>query len=165
MAPFKVLLVILPLLTNAGMLQAEVLYKWKETDGTLTFSPTPPPAASGIVYEKVGSLKSVTAQPAVATAAPTPNLAPVIGPASSVQPPQGITPAQPVHMASVAPSPKKMTSRKSEQCNELVKRVTSLERLLSTKIDAETMDNAVVQMAKYQNSYNRACRGIGTSIQ
>jgi len=38
-----------------AIVQAEVLYQWFEADGSLTFSPTPPPEGSGIKYKVMNS--------------------------------------------------------------------------------------------------------------
>lgn len=47
---------------------------------------------------------------------------------------------------------------KEERCEELQKRVISLERRLATPLTPLDMDNTVVHMARYQQSYERNCR-------
>ena len=49
-------------------------------------------------------------------------------------------------------------SDKRERCQDLSKRVVSLERRLQSKLSAEDMDNTVIHMARYQNSINQYCR-------
>ena len=48
-------------------------------------------------------------------------------------------------------------SRKQRQCEDLKKRVISLERRLKTRLTPEDMDNTVVHMARYQRSYDHHC--------
>ncbi|MFK7860297.1 MAG: DUF4124 domain-containing protein [Granulosicoccus sp.] len=48
-------------------------------------------------------------------------------------------------------------SRKQRQCEDLQKRVISLERRLKTRLTPEDMDNTVVHMARYQRSYDQHC--------
>jgi len=146
-------------LSAVSTTQAETLYKWREADGSLTFSPKPPPEGSGIRYELVGG----DAQPALGSGtASTPvtslPVAPVLNPAPVAQaatraPVSNLQPQRPPQrQRTVVP-----TNRKSVHCEELRKRVISLERLLRTELSAETMDNAVVQMARYQTGINKAC--------
>lgn len=134
--------------TTAG---AEELFRWKEADGSLTYSPTPPPASSGIAYEKVqanGGINKASpnsfqqAQPIV-TQTPAPATLPVQQPALVAKTSQSIAP-----------------DTKTGHCRELRKRVQSLERLIMTDVSNEIMDNAVVQMARYQTSFNQSCRGV-----
>ena len=49
------------------------------------------------------------------------------------------------------------TTRKQRQCEDLQKRVVSLERRLRTRLTPEDMDNTVVHMARYQRSYDQHC--------
>jgi len=59
---FRALKLCLVLFTLAGvqnLVQAEVLYQWKEADGSLTFAPSPPPEGSGIAYKVVEPSASV----------------------------------------------------------------------------------------------------------
>ena len=48
-------------------------------------------------------------------------------------------------------------SRKQRQCEDLKKRVISLERRLKTRLTPDDMDNTVVHMARYQQSYDHHC--------
>lgn len=48
-------------------------------------------------------------------------------------------------------------SRKQRQCEDLRKRVVSLERRLKTRLTPEDMDNTVIHMARYQRSYDQHC--------
>jgi len=48
-------------------------------------------------------------------------------------------------------------NKKRGHCNELKKRVLSLESRLSKPLTPEEMDNTVVYMARYQNSYDQYC--------
>lgn len=48
-------------------------------------------------------------------------------------------------------------TRKQRQCEDLQKRVVSLERRLKTRLTPEDMDNTVVHMARYQRSFDQHC--------
>ncbi|MDB3935208.1 DUF4124 domain-containing protein [Granulosicoccus sp.] len=48
-------------------------------------------------------------------------------------------------------------SRKQRQCEDLKKRVISLERRLKSRLTPDDMDNTVVHMARYQRSYDHHC--------
>jgi len=49
------------------------------------------------------------------------------------------------------------SSNKFDQCQELRKRVVSLERRLRSKLSSEEVDDTVVAIARYQNNYDRHC--------
>lgn len=48
-------------------------------------------------------------------------------------------------------------NRKQRQCEDLKKRVISLEGRLKTRLTPDDMDNTVVHMARYQRSYDQHC--------
>jgi hypothetical protein len=48
-------------------------------------------------------------------------------------------------------------SYKQSRCQDLRKRVTSLERRLKSRLTPEDMDNTVIHMARYQRSYDQHC--------
>ena len=48
-------------------------------------------------------------------------------------------------------------TRKRQQCDDLQKRVISLERRLQTRLTPEDMDNTVIHMARYQRSFDQHC--------
>lgn len=48
-------------------------------------------------------------------------------------------------------------SLKQQQCQDLQKRVVSLERRLRSRLTPEDMDNTVIHMARYQRSYDQHC--------
>ncbi|MBX2884686.1 MAG: DUF4124 domain-containing protein [Granulosicoccus sp.] len=57
----------------------------------------------------------------------------------------------------VTNSPPVLPARKIRQCQDLLKRVISLERRLKSRLTPEDMDNTVVHMARYQRSYDQHC--------
>lgn len=61
--------------------------------------------------------------------------------------------AVPAQQAPVVPT----VSIKQRQCEDLKKRVISLERRLKSRLTPEDMDNTVVHMARYQRSYDQYC--------
>lgn len=46
---------------------------------------------------------------------------------------------------------------KQSRCQDLQKRVTSLERRLKSRLTPEDMDNTVLHMARYQRSFDQYC--------
>jgi len=141
--PYLIVILALSMLGLSAIANAEDLYRWREADGTLTFSPTPPPAGSNIAYEKINTANGVkrTVPPTLSAPAPIPATSPAL-----------LT-QQPTNVAAASAS-------KMGHCNDLRKRVQSLERLIMTDVTNEIMDNAVVQMARYQTSFNQSCRGV-----
>lgn len=177
---FAAALLMVTCLLTLTSLNAETLYKWREADGSLTFSPKPPPEGSGIKYEVVSAPTSSAPELAAASSGSqstiTSNLvAPLQSDLSGSTDRGGRTgneteyatradggletrqPGQNLSRQSTTQPASSTGSRKSEHCNQLRNRVISLERLLRTELTAETMDNAVIQMAKYQNGINQAC--------
>lgn len=182
---------------------AELLYQWKEADGSLTFSPTPPPKGSNIEYEVVKSTDNRSASPKLTssaafssstnlTATPEPAIAeasvlaessinrlsytPVaVGqreqdPADLVA---GLSPATSVHalpstdaiagqpslnQASAASRESVPAATKRHHCGKLQKRIMSLETIMAGSRDAKTMDDTVVQISRYQSSFNQHCK-------
>jgi len=62
--------------------------------------------------------------------------------------------------AAASPTPRKETiasTQKRQQCEDLTKRVLSLERRLRSPLDAQAMDTTVVAMARYQRSFDQYC--------
>ena len=49
------------------------------------------------------------------------------------------------------------TSHKQRRCQDLRKRVVSLERRLKTRLTPQDMDNTVIHMARYQRSFDQHC--------
>jgi hypothetical protein len=65
-----------------------------------------------------------------------------------------------VQIASTDLTPKNTTvisSKKRKQCEDLSKRVVSLERRLRLELSDADMDNTVLHMARYQASYDQYC--------
>ena len=179
---------LLSLIFSASTVFANGLYKWVEADGSITFSPNPPPA--GIEFERVGALKpspasitqsTTTAVPAKpvdeqktalsgATATEVTTEAPKrlsYAPSGDNNKP-GISRAEPrVAAASEAVDAAgknasdattiTVAASKQRRCEDLKKRVVSLERRLKIRLSPADMDNTVVHMARYQQSYNQHC--------
>ena len=164
------------LATSAGDARAAgTLYRWREADGSLTFSPTPPTddrsyeTVDATTLRPVGESRATgitRTPPALRTPAPPRATVPVPGPT-------------PVLGAAAMPSPDAPSAERSDdaseaaargrraivpslakpdRCDELRKRVVSLERRLSTRLSPTDMDNTVIHMARYQQSVDRHCR-------
>jgi len=181
-APWPVVALFALIVANAtaASVAADELYRWTEADGSITFSPGPPPA--GIAFERVeaagrtaaGTTVTPDAEPNTAAQAPPANVAPPE--LNYAPPPLGMARVPPsVEGRASAPSapatstaigsadPRSMrndtANRRDEQCRELEKRVISLERRLATPLSADDMDNTVLYMARYQQNVDRHCRG------
>lgn len=158
MPTIRILALIATALVFCSVSASEPFYKWIEADGTLTFSRTPPAKDSGIKFEVVGSNQGNTklsasqpSQPQALQATQQQASTSLTTGGQTIGGGSDPTSSTGKHIAPIH------SKRKSTQCGELQKRVLSLERLLKTEISAETMDNAVVQMARYQNSFNQSC--------
>lgn len=164
-----------------------VLYRWTEADGTLTFSPTPPtdgrpyervgaetaslpraraagPARTGTrapAPERIAPVVPLSAAPAPAAAdkpAPAPAAAvPAVGVAASRAASAAAAAADAVGDGGEAVQIV-ASHDKARRCDELRKRIVSLERRLATELTATDMDNTVVHMARYQSNLDRHCR-------
>lgn len=176
---------------GANATAAELLYQWQEADGSLTFSPTPPPTGSGIDYKVIKSTGEDSASPVLLTRTKPGKTEPaqVARPAQSQlnslpmmsqQPAEklayapstsglsqgitaGISKGTQQGIAAVEPQPGESSaqavaaSTKSRHCGKLRKRITSLEHIMAGARDAQTMDDTVVQITRYQNSFNQHC--------
>lgn len=188
---------------------AETLHQWKEADGSLTFSPTPPPEGSGIEYRLMNTGSEPTAdislpettltaseitqsQPATPSLLPrsanvavreaatgskqvqTETEAQAAKPSVQYAPsrqlalrnamPEGISRAEPAKNTAKREDVEEsnqsevLASRhKGTQCADLGKRIMALENTITQSKTAEHMDNAILQIARYQRSYNAHC--------
>lgn len=172
------------LLILVATASADTLYRWQEADGSVTFSPKPP--AAGITYEKVESgnkrsddkrLKAIAAVsetlPAVSQKSTNvsgqngkilyaPDTA-TTGNQSDSQPIAAAalattTASDTATVDTMASQPIVASNSKQRRCQELQKRVVSLERRMRSQLSAEDMDNTVVHMARYQASFNQHCQ-------
>lgn len=89
--------------------------------------------------------------------APIGQLPPGITAAQNEEEKQRPAPAVGAAVATQASPDANATSRKQRQCEDLRKRVVSLERRLKTHLTPEDMDNTVVHMARYQRSHDQYC--------
>ena len=161
------------------------LYRWTEADGSLTYSPTPP--AEGIAYETVrpdgGTApgERAAADPAAALGGRDAPVDPGAAPRQAASPearPEPAAPAPSLGAAATEPPTPPAADRqpaetsadlsdagpaviasddRARHCGDLRKRVVSLERRLATHLTPEEMDTTVVQMARYQQSFERHC--------
>ena len=163
------------LLIGSTTVQAEKLYRWIEPDGSITFSPNPPPA--GVDYKTVNSATGENTQlpnqqSAIASSSATPAQAPAVpaepipiskltyAPETSSAPAPNVQaePRKPVIAAATAANPAaQAAAKKQRQCQDLGKRVVSLERRLRSPLTPDDMDNTVLAMARYQKSFDRFC--------
>lgn len=175
------------LCTCATMAFAQPLYKWVEADGSITFSPHKPPAGTNYetvskqpASSSINSAAAKDAKDALTIDnlqsdtnlkyAPATNQ---ITPAAqairslSTSPSQvnqelvgKATPAAVVQADSQTITRTHSASpslNKQRQCQDLRKRVVSLERRLKSRLTPEDMDNTVVHMARYQRSFDQHC--------
>lgn len=166
---------------------AQPLYKWTEADGSVTFSPKQPPAGTSFetiqsTSKKKTATDSVTREaattPVTAAAAPASSpssVAPRIipndqlsqlsssssnsenrsGQLNSITAPDASPDSSQAQnsnqVASIA------ASNKQSRCQDLRKRVVSLERRLKSRLTPQDMDNTVIHMARYQRSFDQYC--------
>jgi len=180
------LIICIILLSLSSVSLAEKLYRWIEADGSITFSPEPPPAGVDFKVMDAGQgdsqaltnkQKSImaTSEHSLDTAptAPINNTAVLTRPAPAVSK-QGLSYApetskintitrqatvqQPIAQADAEPGHQTIASNnKEKQCQDLSKRVISLERRLRMPLEPVDMDNTVIAMARYQKSYDQYC--------
>ena len=186
------LLILTLLLCITPTVIAQTLYKWVESDGSITFAVEPPP--NGIEYETIkpgtsavknkhqpltvsrsaSASSAKPSEPLIVKSEPEQRVAPQAGANSALSksaksvstsmtgtglpaPQLGSALGTPGHKTDVQVTPTATMSRKQQQCEDLKKRVVSLERRLTTRLTPEDMDNTVVHMARYQRSYDHHC--------
>ena len=127
------------------------LFRWIEPDGSLTFSPTPPIDGTPFTAVDPASLRApdesrggdgARSRIAAANAAPAPLPAGRSFPSAGARESGGPPPA----------------AAENERCTELSKRVVSLERRLTAALTPDEMDDTVIRMARYQQSFESLCR-------
>lgn len=119
------------------------LYRWFESDGTITFSRQPPPKGSSVRFEKIERFSAQTPQGNNTAVEATPTVA-----------------TKSMENGTLLPTVSTLqTGSTTLTCDELKNRVLSLEKVVSTTQDDKLMDNAVVKMAGYHNSFRRSCSG------
>lgn len=176
---------------------AEKLYRWIEADGSITFSPNPPPKGVDFKVMDSGQINASKLAPDLPDATQVPkNTQPSImatsehaldtAPAARINDTEILTrpaPAVSKQRLSYAPDTSNATtisrqnaapalataqatvpaqqtiasSNKQKQCQDLSKRVMSLERRLRMPLEPVDMDNTVIAMARYQRSYDQHC--------
>ena len=147
------------LLFSCTGVQAEQLYRWVEEDGSITFSPNLP--AAGIDYQSVGSA-TAPGQPetdpvtALKTDPQILRYAPETTRNATAQADQQTNTAEPITQATT-PLITASTGSKRRHCQDLQKRVISLERRMRADLTADDMDNTVIHMARYQRSFDQFC--------
>lgn len=173
------LVFVLTLILCSPTITAQNLYKWVEPDGSITFSTNPP--KSGTAYEKVISNDAAaastqqndrvtpTVKPSKSTSSTTSTViqrptvtssqSEVQGALSTNSDVQATTSVTTQRNSSITPTApiNAMQATKQSHCQDLKKRVVSLERRLRTLLNPEDMDNTVVHMARYQRSFDQHC--------
>lgn len=185
------------LVSAACQASAATLYRWVESDGSITFSPEPP--AAGVTFETVNTgdstanntsaVKSMNATPAASvtpaasavvstSAASTGSREPQIqtlplpdssrqeltyAPDAQAALPAGISRMDTATAAELNGNrlmrrdTNSVSNQKFDQCQDLKKRVVSLERRLRSTLTPDEVDNTVVAMVRYQQSYDQFC--------
>lgn len=164
------------LMLGSSNVIAEKLYRWVEPDGSITFSPTPPPDNKD--FKTVSGAKNMPASSTAAAATDAPfaqgeqtaadaqvaaDNSPALAPARLRYAPDTSTTKTPDRNRRAAPRgsssklPLIAASSKRGHCQDLKKRVVSLERRLRTSLTPEAMDATVIHMARYQQSFDQFC--------
>jgi len=169
-----------------SLAQAEALYRWIEPDGSITFSPNKPPA--GVDFKMVGvektrtiarsnQSKSASSKPLrAATNQQSVDASvnwmdnkqrqgsgkePALAAASQgFNESRGQLRAQRTAVQPVNNSLRSAAQRnkRANQCAELSKRVTSLEERMKARLSPDAMDQTVITMVRYQQSFDKYCR-------
>lgn len=181
------------ILASSSVCMAQPLYKWVESDGSITFSPSKPPA--GVDFEIVSPASE--APPKIAAAVQAPRNSQLIDNSSAPAYPalqasdsqasnasvtanslnqrtntsannpigsisadtSNTNPNIPVDtgITMATATPTQLANHKQSRCQDLQKRVVSLERRLRSRLTPEDMDNTVIHMARYQRSFDQHC--------
>lgn len=169
------------LLTCCTTAIAEPLYKWTEADGSITFSPNKPPAGIDFhLVEPSAGISSASSEganePVLAAGVgasntkdkaqkrfPATSSIATLSPEISASESGSVSwssdveqPATPVIPTQTIMAPTASATTKG-RCEDLRKRVVSLERRLKADLTPEDMDNTVVHMSRYQRSYDKFC--------
>jgi len=162
---------------------AQPLYKWIEADGTITFSPDKPPTASNLKrYEdtaipKISTDNQVEQISKISFSEPRNGDSDTFKRLSASSSSLGANttftsssqfeslPSMPADTQAPtfgSQSAQRLTASTYEasrqhRCDDLRKRVVSLERRMRSKLTPEDMDNTVLSMAKYQRSFDQEC--------
>jgi hypothetical protein len=161
---------------GSSNVMAEKLYRWVEPDGSITFSPTPP--ADSKEFKTVSGAKSASAsstamaatdvsfaqgEQTAAEAQVAAGTSPTLAPARLRYAPDTAMTKTPDRSRRTAPRgsssklPLIAASSKRGHCQDLKKRVVSLERRLRSGLTPEAMDATVIHMARYQRSFDQFC--------
>jgi len=177
---------LLLLLAFSSVSIAQPLYKWVEADGSITFSPKKPPAGitfdtiKGAVGAKIEAVPAALSPPVPAAALPkTASIKRSVETESSTAITSSAPEQQDIESERITTQAlenassdiaiqttqqadsRKLTSvaasSKKSRCQDLRKRVVSLERRLKSRLAPEDMDNTVIHMARYQKSFDQHC--------
>lgn len=153
---------------------AEELYQWKDKDGTITYSTTPPPAEITTKYEEVvtkkepPSITSAKAKDAIKKPAVEKQIV------QQVERPAKQTESRLERLVRLSPEPVKKAEpqvretilqpvnqdkvRKLRKCRDLNNRVNALEARLRTVSSADELNGSMLLLTKYQNSFDLYCK-------
>ncbi|MDO6459829.1 DUF4124 domain-containing protein [Granulosicoccaceae sp. 1_MG-2023] len=160
---------LLAALSFAAGSQAATLYQWTDADGVLTYSPTPPPDATGLNVKKIDTAKkrnnTITASairtPGTATPAPREHSDAQQG---LIVSPSLETPAEPTRRNNSAPDDTAVNTPEpvkdahfNARCQDLANRITALESRISIVNDAQSLNKTMLMLSRYQKSYDANC--------
>ena len=154
---------------------AEELYQWKDKDGTVTYSTTPPPPEITTKFEEIG--KKLDTEPSVQAVAPEealekPPLAKQT--ALPVEIPSQKTESRLERIVRLSPEPQEHVEpkikesilqpvnqdkvRKQRKCRDLKNRVSALESRLRNVSSADELNQSMLLLTRYQNSFDSHCQ-------
>ena len=150
------------------------LYQWNDKDGTITYSTTPPPPEITTKFEEIS--KSLDSKPSVQAAAPEdiaekPPMAkqttlpvekPIQKPESRLERMVRLSPepreqVEPKMKESVLQPVNQDKVRRQRKCRDLKNRVTALESRLHNVSSADELNQSMLLLTKYQDSFDRHC--------
>ncbi len=152
---------------------AEELYQWKDKDGTITYSTTPPPAEITTNYQEVSTKRespSIKSAKPTAAATKTPKSKVIVQPAEPLTvknesrlerlvrlSPEPVKKPQPQIRESILQPVNQDKVRKLRKCRDLSNRVGALEARLHSVSSADELNESMLLLTTYQNSFDRYC--------
>lgn len=163
-------LTIVALLHGFSNALAEELYQWKDVDGTITYSTTPPPANITSDYQEISKKLSASTLTPSAPNASVPNTAVILAPEKPIAKnesrlerlvrlsPEPLPVVKPIAQETILQPVNQDKVRKKRKCRDLENRVGALEARLSTVSSTKELNDSMLLLTRYQNSFDQHCQ-------
>lgn len=149
---------------------AEELYQWKDPDGTITYSTTPPPASITTNYQEISKKLATSSITPVSPSTTRPKTPVTLAPKKLIAKkesrlerlvrlsPEPVPSAEPVAVEAILQPVNQDKVRKTRKCRDLSNRVGALEARLSTVSSAQELNESMLLLTRYQNSFDKHCQ-------